>query len=73
VVAQLLEETWVDVDDANPGFGLGVSDVEASFAEVDVLVVELAELGDPRSGEAERGDDRAADAIDGLGRGRVTA
>lgn len=62
MAGELVEQPRVDVDGADAGFGLGVSDVEAGFGEVEVLVVELAELADSRPGEAQGGDDRTAHA-----------
>ena len=44
---ELIEESWVDVDGADASLRLCVACVEARFAQVDVLVVELAELANP--------------------------
>lgn len=52
----------MDIDWADPCFGLCVPNVEARFTEADVLVIERAELADARTGQSERGDDRATGA-----------
>lgn len=55
---ELAKKGRVDVDAANARFGFRVADMEPRLAEVDVLIVELAELADTGTGERKCGDDR---------------
>jgi hypothetical protein len=47
------------VDDPHASAGLGLTDVDPTPFNVDVALVELAQLADPKPGKSESRDDRA--------------